>query len=87
MSKFEIRSHPQTGRTEVVVDGFDLSQHITDLDLNMNGYEPPRITVELRIVEDVAVSGEAHLVMSSATANLLRAWGWISPVGKGVTDD
>ena len=59
-----------------------------ELDLNIGTHDPPRVTLELQVLDDVTILGEAKLLMSYGTHELLTEWGWTPPeIGKGVRDE
>ena len=81
MSHIEItRPDPETGGTRVTIDGVNMSHSITHLDAEFTASRPPRVTIDLLLVEDQALCmPDAELIIDSASVDLLERHGWTRP--------
>ena len=76
------------GARTLEVNGVDISQMATDVSISIDRHEPVKMHVELCVVEDLDISGEARLYLHSSVHDLLVKWGWTPPEhGAGVRSE
>ena len=76
--KVRLELHGRTGRLEV--DGVDLTESVTDLELTWDDRtRAPELVVTLAIVDLKSATDDARLVMAPETQAALHALGWTPP--------
>lgn len=78
--QFEIKSDGRPGCYQILIDGTDIAQGVTELDLSMRLNEVPTVTLDLKLIDVTELGSiEAEVMLGAGVHDALVALGWTPP--------